>query len=300
MGELREKHTIIGPFPDVDPLDTARLFLRTNRYQIVDEERGAPPVALKIVPLDHDEADANDAQIESSEESERSEPSSVSTDSSPSDDDSADDGEDAPDATEEAAGDDGEDAPSDPEDGSDGAQDHDDDAAGDDDGGSEAGEDDDDAARDETSEGVKDEVGEGDAPTVQEADGGDDVEPGDVLTKFTATRGEKWSGLTSSNMSDLLTNLEVNLVGNSVVLSYEVITTGQFLDDSERGYWKREAKALEQFLKGKGSLISVASDEEARARSARGDRMTSALWTTMIVFAIMFILGIFIARTIFK
>ena len=47
MAELRETHTIAGPFVDWDPLDMASLFFRTNRYQVVGSERGALPDALE-------------------------------------------------------------------------------------------------------------------------------------------------------------------------------------------------------------------------------------------------------------
>jgi hypothetical protein len=97
-------------------------------------------------------------------------------------------------------------------------------------------------------------------------------------------------------MSELLTDLTVKLVGNAVILEYEVVTTGQMLNDDERGYWSRESKALEAFLNGDGALFSVAGDEGARASHARGELMSSALGITGIVFAIMFVIGLVLAR----
>lgn len=51
MAELTEKHTIEGPFPDLDPLDTARLFLRTNGYTLSTTERQPRPEVLLHQPL---------------------------------------------------------------------------------------------------------------------------------------------------------------------------------------------------------------------------------------------------------
>lgn len=47
MAQLRETHNIVGPFIDWDPLDTALLFLRTNRYQTVSTQLGPLPDALE-------------------------------------------------------------------------------------------------------------------------------------------------------------------------------------------------------------------------------------------------------------
>lgn len=68
MAEIHETHTVFGPFPDVDPLDTARLFLRTNGYQIVEERRGPPPSQLRVEPLDVEEEPVEAEDVEISEE----------------------------------------------------------------------------------------------------------------------------------------------------------------------------------------------------------------------------------------
>lgn len=62
MAELREAHTIFGPFPDHDPVDTALLFLRTNGYRIVSELRGPPPDELVVEALPSGAEDTEDTE----------------------------------------------------------------------------------------------------------------------------------------------------------------------------------------------------------------------------------------------
>ncbi len=65
MAELRETHTIFGPFVDWDPVDMATLFLRTNGYSVTSSEKGERPPALERLPA---------AKVETSESVEEAEP----------------------------------------------------------------------------------------------------------------------------------------------------------------------------------------------------------------------------------
>jgi hypothetical protein len=60
LAEFRETHTVFGPFPDADPLDTAVLFLRTNGYRVVEEKHGEPPAELQIQPAEDEEPQEGD------------------------------------------------------------------------------------------------------------------------------------------------------------------------------------------------------------------------------------------------
>ena len=224
MGEHREKHTIFGPFPDYDPVDTALLFLRTNRYQLVNQTLGRASDELQV--------DRSLAEMPAPSEPEEPEEPSAS--------------DDAIDEPERA---------------------------------------------------------EVEAPPEVEAEEPVPVEepepperPEEICLEAVLERGEKWAGLLSSNMSALPTIVTVSLSGNVMRVDYVVTTTGQLLSDEEREFWKREARSLEAYVKGSGELLSVASMEADRALTARRARLGSGLWVAAVVFVVVFIVGVILAR----
>ncbi len=201
MAEHRETHTISGPFPDFDPLDTALLFLRSNRYRLVQKTEEAPPAALEVdrtlLPdMGDEDAASADAPVEQADDDAAAEP--------------------------EAAA--------------------------------------------------------------------------EICVFAELERGDKWSGILSSSMSELPTTLTLRLTHNIIRVEYVVTTTGQLLSDAEREFWRTEARALEHYLKGEGELVSLASLEEDRASSARRDRLSAAFWLACIVFFIVFVGGVMLSR----
>lgn len=269
MGEHREKHTIFGPFPDADPLDTARLFLRTNRYRVVTEEAGPTPRSLQIDPSIVAEvkplADQDEEPRQLDEPSEEAHESEATHVENVEDEEEADEEEaDEEEAAEEEA---------------------DEEEAAEEQAAEEQ------AADEEAAEEVDEEA---DAPEPEAAP--PKVERLDeIVMKLEAARGERWAGFKTSNMADLETRVELAVVENSIQIEYIVNTTGQFLNDDERQYWKHEAKALEAFVTG-GDLVSVVSDESSRAARARRDLLGRGLWFAAIVFVVVFVGGVLIVR----
>lgn len=257
MGELRDKHTIFGPFPDRDPIDTALLFLRTNRYQIEAEERGEAPAELTVdsvsAPTDADPS----TPAESADEARHDETASGPERDAESPESGS--GGEHP-ATEE------DETPPDEE----GAVS---------------------AADADPAEVEPPEPGPRDEPVSAAGDA-----PADVLLRAVVKRGKSGSGYFTSNMSELPTTLTLQLERNSLRLEYVVDTSGQFLREEEREFWRKEARALEAFVRGEGGMLDIADEERTRAQAARGDLLTMGLWAAGIVFVLIFIAGVILFR----
>lgn len=215
MAELRETHTIIGPFLDEDPLDTALLFLRTNGYRLLESEQGPRPAGLEVQPR----SPAPSTEGEASETSDGDEPA-----------DDEDEGH--VDAVE--------------------------------------------ASADETAGGATDGEDDGVESLPEDEDADDhatiDAEPSaDVTLRLHLERGSKSSGWFSSNLAELFTDLDVRLEGNVVRVAYRVTTTGQHLWNEEKEFWKREARALEEYLKVESDIPNLAQEAREHAFEVRKD-----------------------------
>lgn len=245
---------------------TPRACLRTNRYQIISEESGNTPAALVFDPAivateETQGADDADDTDDADASTDRGQQTSVGPQGDDDDDAGADDDE--VEAVDEADDDDVEEV-------------------------ADASEEDDEEARVDADD-AEDEPAEG-------ADDGPPERLEEIVLRLQASRGKRWSGFTSSNMADLETTVTLVIVENSIQVEYVVNTTGQFLNEDERSFWRREASALEAFVTG-GDLVSVVSDESVRATRARRDLLGRGLWFAAIVFVILFIAGIILVRT---
>ena len=178
----RETHTISGPFIDWDPVDSAALFLRTNRYTVAQKEQGPAPPNLEVEPPEADK----DAEV-----------------------------------------------PSPPE---------------------------------------------------------------EIVLSCQLERGGKGRGWFSSNLAELETSVTLRLDGGVIVAEYVVDTTGQWMSQEEKGFWKREADALAAFLRGEQEIANLAEGETARATEVRHRLLTTGLWLAGVVFVVLFFAGIVLSR----
>lgn len=105
-------------------------------------------------------------------------------------------------------------------------------------------------------------------------------------------RGESGAGWLSSKMTDLATELTIEVGDKTIVLTYRVETTGQHLTDEDRAFWKREADAAESYLRGDEELLDLRLLEEERAKNLRSELRGVGLWAMGIVFVIVFVVGI--------
>ena len=109
------------------------------------------------------------------------------------------------------------------------------------------------------------------------------------------TRGTRGASWWSSNMTELQTR--VTLVAEPPAkLTYQVEATGQILSDEDRAFWKREARAAEAYLLGRGELVDLRRQEAQRSRKVAGEHRKLALQATLLVFLTVFVLGVLADR----
>src|SRR5690554_4609516 len=121
--------------------------------------------------------------------------------------------------------------------------------------------------------------------------------PGDDESSLTLTRGTPGAGWRTSEMSGLGTTLTLRIVGNAVQADYVIDIRGQHLTESERSFWKREARAAAAYLEAPepDQLIDLRVHEATRARIARSRmRRTgfgAAITAFIVVAALYFLLS---------
>ncbi|TXD38119.1 hypothetical protein FRC98_04265 [Lujinxingia vulgaris] len=120
------------------------------------------------------------------------------------------------------------------------------------------------------------------------------TEEADALT---LTRGTPGAGWRISEMSGLGTTLTLRLQGHEVLAIYVVDIRGQHLNDAERGFWRREARAAQSYLESPDPdhLVDLRDQEATRARVARQRMrrtgMGAAITAFIIVTALYFLLS---------
>ncbi|TXD32201.1 hypothetical protein FRC96_18525 [Lujinxingia vulgaris] len=119
----------------------------------------------------------------------------------------------------------------------------------------------------------------------------------DATDTLTLTRGTPGAGWRISEMSGLGTTLTLQRDGDEVRATYVIDIRGQHLNDAERGFWRREARAAQSYLESPDPdhLVDLRDQEATRARVARQRMrrtgMGAAIAAFIIVTALYFLLS---------
>ena len=101
-------------------------------------------------------------------------------------------------------------------------------------------------------------------------------------------RGKAGAGWWSSNMTDLLTELNIERNGETLDVTYHVDTTGQLMSDEDRAFWPSEVRAAERYLHGKGELVDLRDGEAKRVKKLEREHLRIGMWGAAIVFVFVF------------
>lgn len=109
-------------------------------------------------------------------------------------------------------------------------------------------------------------------------------------------RGKAGAGWWTSNMTKLWCQVTVEPQPQTLVLAYEVDTSGQILSDDDRAFFEREVEALRSFLDEPNGPIDLRDQEQHRAQSVTGEYRRLALKATVLVFLLVSIIGLVAAQ----
>lgn len=125
-----------------------------------------------------------------------------------------------------------------------------------------------------------------------EAPHDDQVEVCDTVRQATVERGKPGAGWWTSDMTKLHTVVVLENLGDCVKVTYEVETSGQWLNEVEQAFWRRELKWARRWVCKEGDQPHDLREEESRRakNQTRGMRSTG-LWGAMIVFIVIVALG---------
>lgn len=110
-------------------------------------------------------------------------------------------------------------------------------------------------------------------------------------------RGKAGAGWWSSDMARLQTEIVAQQTGPSLTLNYSVEVKGQRLTDVDRAFWKREARAAEQFiLQEIEEPLDLRPKEAARAKKVQEKLRSRGKWAGIAAFLIVAALGVITER----
>lgn len=95
--------------------------------------------------------------------------------------------------------------------------------------------------------------------------------PEEILLKVRMRRGQKGASYWTSNMAELLSDIEFKLIGNTVRLAYKVETTLQHLTDDDQRFWAHEAKQAMRVVKGEAKPVDWRENESIRVERQQKD-----------------------------
>lgn len=93
----------------------------------------------------------------------------------------------------------------------------------------------------------------------------------EIIVALTMRRGEKGNSLWTSNMAELLCDLSIKLIGDSVRIAYKIETTLQHFNDDDNAFWAHEAKQATRVVLGQGKAIDWRENEEIRVGRQQKD-----------------------------
>ncbi len=244
MSFLETSHVAEGPFGSSDPLADLIEFFQTNGYEVVDSTSGPRPSIMTW----NDQTEGDGPQHESEESTDTADSgqakdvSDAAAEEGPADDaaeaaadDAAEPADDAPEAPETV--DDGNDA-----------------------------EDGDQVETPETDSGDLD--GSADAETSDGIDESSENE--EILLRVQLRRGKQGASIWSSNMAELLSDVDLKVIGNSIRVAYKIETTFQHFNDDDNAFWAQEAKQALRMAKG-GKATDWRDNEEIRVSRQQKD-----------------------------
>jgi len=125
--------------------------------------------------------------------------------------------------------------------------------------------------------------------------GGDDAST--PSSPVALTRGEEGAGWWSSDMTELYAEVTIEAPSSeeddAVSISYGVETSGQYMTDSDRQFWRRELETARQRLHApSGDSRDLRQAEKKRAERMEQSRLRYALWAAAGAFAF-----VIVART---
>ena len=110
-----------------------------------------------------------------------------------------------------------------------------------------------------------------------------------------AERGEKGRGFWTSDLTVLPTLLTVELKERRIFLNYQVDGSGQILSKEEKNFWKKEAKAIENYLDGE-EIENFLEIEKNNAEEIRSRMLKQGLYFSAIISFVIFFLFLFLTR----
>ncbi len=100
---------------------------------------------------------------------------------------------------------------------------------------------------------------------------GDEADDGqEIIVRTQLRRGNKGASIWSSNMAELLSDVDIKLIGNSIRFAYTVETTLQRFNDDDNAFWAHEAKQAIRVATG-GKAIDWRDNEAVRVSRQQKD-----------------------------
>lgn len=128
---------------------------------------------------------------------------------------------------------------------------------------------------------------ESEVEDAEDAEDADDLEDADVIVSATLVRGKEGASIWTSNMAELHAILQLELIGNTIKVDYDIETTMQHFTDDDRAFWSKEARKAESFVTGKvDAIIDWRENESIRIERQQKDIVVFGL-QMMIVAAIL-------------
>jgi hypothetical protein len=92
----------------------------------------------------------------------------------------------------------------------------------------------------------------------------------EIVLRAQLRRGKQGASIWSSNMADLLSEVDVKVIGNSIRIAYKIETTFQHFNDDDNAFWAHEAKQAIRMATG-GKAIDWRDNEEIRVSRQQKD-----------------------------
>ncbi len=92
----------------------------------------------------------------------------------------------------------------------------------------------------------------------------------EILLRAQLRRGKQGASIWSSNMAELLADVDLKVIGNSVRIAYKIETTFQHFNDDDNAFWAHEAKQALRMASG-GKAVDWRDNEEIRVSRQQKD-----------------------------